>query len=65
MHNIFNNEIKVIQSLALNENIYFNSEGFNHIIFKKSRSEIEKTSQILRFKLLPLAKKLIEKSTTY
>ncbi|MCX6232954.1 MAG: hypothetical protein NTZ33_15600 [Bacteroidetes bacterium] len=61
----FYNEIKLIKSTALNEKIYFNSEGFNHIIFKKSRSEREKTSQMLRFKLLPLAKKLIEVSTTY
>ena len=58
-------EIKAIHSPALNEHIYFNSEGFNHIIFKKSRSEREKSSQMLRFKLIPLAKKLIEKSTTY
>lgn len=58
-------EIKAIQSPALNENIYFNSEGFNHIIFKKSRSEREKSSQMLRFKLLLLARKLIEKSDTY
>ena len=61
----FYNEIRTVQSPALNENIYFNSEGFNHIVFKKSRSEREKSSQMLRFKLLPLAKKLIELSTTY
>jgi len=61
----FYNEIRTVQSPALNENIYFNSEGFNHIVFKKSRSEREKSSQMLRFKLLPLAKKLIEVSTTY
>lgn len=52
-------------SPALNQEIYFTSEGFNHIVFKNSRSERERNSQILRFKLLPLAVKLIEPSTTY
>ncbi|MFA6924781.1 MAG: hypothetical protein WC223_11080 [Bacteroidales bacterium] len=61
----FYNEMRGIQSPALNECVYFNSEGFNHIIFKKHRSEREKPSQMLRFKLISLAKKLIEKSTTY
>ena len=54
-----------IFSPALNNKIIFSAEGFNHIIFSDPRSERERSSQILRFKLLPLAKKLIEKSTTY
>lgn len=54
-----------IFSPALNEQIYFTAEGFNHIIFKGSRSERERPSQILRFKLLPKAVKLIKLSTTY
>lgn len=54
-----------IQSPALGEYVYFTAEGFNHIIFKGSRSERERPSQILRFKLLPKAIKLIELSTTY
>ncbi len=61
----FYSSVKSIYSPALKENISFTSEGFNHIVFKKERSEREKSSQKLRFKLLPLAKKLIEKSTTY
>lgn len=61
----FYTEIRGVQSPALYQYVYFNSEGFNHIIYKKARSEREKSSQMLRFKLLPLAKKLIEKSTTY
>ncbi len=61
----FYNEIRRIYSPVFDNHVYFNSEGFNHIVFKKARSEREKTSQMLRFKLLPLAKKLIEKSTTY
>ncbi len=50
---------------ALDSYIYFNAEGFNHIIFKGSRKERDKSSQILRFKLLPLAKKLASLTTTY
>ena len=50
---------------ALNGEIYFNAEGFNHIIFKGPRSERERPSQVLRFKLLPLAIKLLKISTTY
>lgn len=50
---------------ALGEYAHFTADGFNHIIFKGSRSERERSSQILRFKLLPKAIKLIELSTTY
>ncbi|MEK9134766.1 MAG: hypothetical protein AAB451_00445 [Patescibacteria group bacterium] len=52
-------------SPAFNQKIYFTSEGFNHIVFKNARSERERSSQILRFKLLPLAIKLVKISTTY
>src|SRR3989344_2502498 len=61
----FYNEINGVFSPAFNQKIQFNAEGFNHIIFKRARSEREKPSQILRFKLLPLAAKLIKISTTY
>src|SRR3989344_140654 len=61
----FYSSIGHVRSPALNQDIHFNSEGFNHIIFKNSRSERERPSQILRFKLLPLAIKLIKISTTY
>lgn len=54
-----------LKSPVLNKFILFKSEGFNHIIYKNSNNERERKSQILRFKLLPLAKKLIEISTTY
>ena len=47
------------------EYVYFPAQGFNHIIFKSARRERERPSQILRFKLLPLAVKLIGLSTTY
>lgn len=52
-------------SPALDEYVHFTAEGFNHLIFKGSRAEREQSSQILRFKLLPRAIKLIERSTTY
>ena len=61
----FYNGIGRIMSPALNQQIHFTAEGFNHLIFKGSRSERERPSQILRFKLLPLAVKLIGLSTTY
>ena len=54
-----------ISSPALNEYVYFTAEGFNHIIFKGSRHEREHSSQILRFKLLPRAVKLVALSTTH
>ena len=56
---------KPIFSPALNEYVYFTAEGFNHIMFKGSRTERERPSQIMRFKLLPRALKLVEISTTY
>ena len=52
-------------SPVFSQNICFNAEGFNHIILKGSRKERERPSQILRFKLLSLATKLIGLSTTY
>ncbi len=50
---------------AFKEPVHFSAEGFNHIIFKRARSERERSSQILRFKLLPLAVKLVRLTTTY
>lgn len=61
----FYSAIGSIFSPAFNQKIYFTSEGFNHIVFKNPRSERERSSQILRFKLLPLVLKLVKVSTTY
>lgn len=61
----FYNSINSVFSPVLQSKIIFPAEGFNHLVFKNARSEREKSSQLLRFKLLPLAKKLIEISTTY
>jgi len=61
----FYNSIGKVFSPAFNQEVYFTAEGFNHIIFKGARSERERPSQILRFKLLSLAQKLVKISTTY
>jgi hypothetical protein len=52
-------------SPALGERVSFTAEGFNHILFKGSRSERERPSQIMRFKLLPRAIRLIAHSNTF
>ncbi len=54
-----------VLSPALDERVFFTAEGFNHLIFKSARREREKPSQIMRFKLLARAVKLIGLSTTY
>ncbi|MDO8676096.1 MAG: hypothetical protein Q7K16_00315 [Candidatus Azambacteria bacterium] len=61
----FYSTIGSIFSPAFNQKVYFTAEGFNHIVFKNARSERERSSQMLRFKLLPLALKLVKISTTY
>jgi len=48
-----------------NEQVYFTSEGFNHLMYKGARTERSKNDQITKFKLLPKAKRIIEVSTTY
>jgi hypothetical protein len=59
------NNIHSIYSPVFKERVIFPADGFNHIVFKKPRMEREKSSQLLRFKLLYLAKELISISTTY
>lgn len=61
----FYKTINRVFSPVFNQKINFTAEGFNHIIFKGPRSERERPSQVLRFKLLPLAQKLLKISTTY
>lgn len=59
------NNINSVFSPALGEKVAFSAEGFSHIIFKNHHSMREESSQILRFRLLSLAKKLIGLSTTH
>lgn len=54
-----------VMSPALNEQVSFTAEGFNHIIFKGARSIREYPSQIMRFKLLPRAIGLIGHANTF
>lgn len=61
----FYTSTRPVYSPALEEHVHFTAEGFNHIVFKSARSERERSSQILRFKLLPKAIKLVNLSTTY
>lgn len=56
---------KPTPSPALGERVSFTAEGFNHILFKGSRSERERASQIMRFKLLPRAIRLIGYANTF
>ena len=47
---------------AFEEILYVSRAGWDHIVFQKKRSKAE---QLRRLKALPLAKKLLETSTTY
>lgn len=46
------------------QSVYFNSEGFNHLLYKNKR-ERNKKDQFMRLKVLDLAKKIIDITTTY
>lgn len=58
-------DLKPIYCKAISSDVKFNRIGFQHIIHKKGRHIRETPSQIERFKLLPLAVKLLELTTTY
>jgi len=61
----FYDSVGEIFSPALREKVRFTAEGFNHIIFTDPRSEREQLAQVARFRLLPLAVRLVGISTTY
>jgi len=50
---------------ALNQAIHFTRDGFNHIIYQKGAKERDKAAQMSRFRLLPLAVKLVAQASTY
>lgn len=58
-------ETKPVLSPALGERVAFTADGFNHIIFKRPRHEREQASQMMRFKLLPQAIRLIAHANTF
>ncbi|OGI77084.1 hypothetical protein A3C57_02680 [Candidatus Nomurabacteria bacterium RIFCSPHIGHO2_02_FULL_33_12] len=45
--------------------VSFSSNGFNHLIYRKGRTERDRISQIMRFKLLTKAYELISLTTTF
>jgi hypothetical protein len=59
------NEARPVHSPALDDQVRFTAEGFNHIVFKGPRRERERTSQVMRFKLLPRAVRLIAHANTF
>jgi len=61
----FYRKIGSVFSPFFSQKISFPSESFNHLIYKNSRNERDRGTQLLRFKLLPLATKLLEISTTH
>jgi hypothetical protein len=50
---------------ALALTVSFSSHGFNHLIYRKGRTERDRISQIMRFKLLARAYDLIKITTTF
>ena len=50
---------------ALGLTVSFSSHGFNHLIYRKGRTERDRASQIMRFKLLTKAYELIRLTTTF
>lgn len=50
---------------AIGSNVSFSSYGFNHLIYRKGRTERDRGSQIMRFRLLVKAQKLIGMTTTF
>jgi len=61
----FYKKIGKILCPAFNDFIYFSADGFNHLIYKSDRSERDRERQIAKFKLLPRAKELVIKTTTF
>ncbi len=58
--------IKSVKCPAFNGGeVFFTSEGFNHILYRIKRQERERRAQLTRFRLLPLAKELLEKTNTF
>lgn len=45
--------------------VLFSSHGFNHLIYRKGRTERDRASQIMRFKLFSRAYDLISMTTTF
>jgi len=53
-----------LYSPFFDDQIYFTSEGFNHLVYKNARTERNRSVQIMKFQLFPKAIKVIELSST-
>ncbi|HAM88717.1 MAG: hypothetical protein US83_C0003G0044 [Candidatus Falkowbacteria bacterium GW2011_GWC2_38_22] len=60
----FYGKIGKVNCPALKELVYFNSEGFNHLLYKNKSVRTQK-EQALKLKFLAIGKEIIELSTTY
>ncbi len=54
-----------VECPALDQNVQFTSEGFNHLVYNAPGKMRDKRAQILRFDMLERAKFVLETSTTY
>ena len=61
----FYSQIGKVLCPVFNALVYFTSEGFNHLIYKSNRTERERSVQMMKFRLLPRVKKLLEICTIY
>ena len=48
----------------LKEKISFNSHGFRHMIYRNQKNKRDRKTQLMRFRLLPKAVKLLKLTTT-
>ncbi|MDD5738498.1 MAG: hypothetical protein PHY72_01020 [Candidatus Pacebacteria bacterium] len=60
----FYKEIGRLFCPVFNEPVVFNSDGFNHLIYKRG-GERSKDDQITKLKLLTIAKEIVGVTTTY
>lgn len=58
-------ELQPVVSPCISEEVTFSVDGFSHIVYKKGNVERNRNQQVRRFKILPLAIKLISIATTY
>jgi len=61
----FYEQIRKVFCPAFQQEVTFASEGFDHLVHKNDSRERDKGVQIMKFKLLPLAQKLVGLTTTY
>jgi hypothetical protein len=60
---VYYKQIGAVACPALDEDVHFTSEGFNHLQYKKGGLRVE-AEQRIKMKLLPMAKDIIGRTTT-